>query len=189
MVLQLTPPLSRPTSTATAEAGTFLSPDDPFPSALAELDLVELQVLHSRVCRRLEHEYLTAPDGPHPVTQDRCQELVAELDVRESYLVPPVPVTASVPERGPGLPAEPEPTPRPQSTTGTAGAVIHDLTQISPGERIEVWRQGHVQYRGTVEEVCPALGVTWLLEAGDGYRRMIHVQDAELRRHVSSESR
>jgi hypothetical protein len=41
---------------------------------------VELQVLHSRVFLQLEDEHLDAPAGPHPVTLDRHQELMAALD-------------------------------------------------------------------------------------------------------------
>jgi hypothetical protein len=82
----LAPSLPRPpASSVPSVPDTFLTPADPFPPVLAELDLTELQVLHSRVCRQLEKEYLTAPDGSHPVTQDRCQELVAELDTRQGY--------------------------------------------------------------------------------------------------------
>ncbi|MEX5237889.1 hypothetical protein [Kocuria arenosa] len=81
---QLAPSLPRPPASSVPD--TFLAPADPFPSVLAELDLTELQVLHSRVCRQLEKEYLAAPDGSHPVTQDRCQELAAELDTRQGFL-------------------------------------------------------------------------------------------------------
>lgn len=190
---------------------TFLSPADPFPSALAELDLTELQVLHSRVCRRLEQEYLTDPDGPHPVTQDRCQELVAELDTRQQFLAPPVRLTEvpSGSEPAPGEEPAPEemtersggPSPAPESApsivlvpgseppareaVGT-GEVLHDLGELRPGDRIEVWHRGLLHCRGTVEEVCPALGVAWLREAGDGYRRMVHAHDSELRRIPST---
>ena len=80
---QLAPSLPRPPASSVPD--TFLTPADPFPSVLAELDLTELQVLHSRVCRQLEKEYLAAPDGSHPVTLDRCQELVAELDTRQGF--------------------------------------------------------------------------------------------------------
>lgn len=66
---QLAPSLPRPPASAVPD--TFLAPADPFPSVLAELDLTELQVLHSRACRQLEKEYLAAPDGSHPGTVAR----------------------------------------------------------------------------------------------------------------------
>lgn len=66
----------------TRDCGTCLSPDCDFPAELSALPLVELQVLHSRVVCQLEHEYLVNTDGPHPVTQDRHEELVAELEAR-----------------------------------------------------------------------------------------------------------
>ncbi|WP_344119664.1 hypothetical protein [Kocuria aegyptia] len=218
MKSQLAPSPSRAPASALSAPGTFLAPADPFPSALAELDLNELQVLHSRICRQLEHEYLTAPDGPHPVTQDRCQELVAEFDVRQAFLAPPLPHAENAPGRapasrrkedrgadplarteagpgrapaprtgttpGPGPAPAPVP-PTPRSAGGTTGAVIHDLAQVRPGDPIEVWQRGVLRCRGTIEEVSPALGVAWLLEAGDGYRRMFHAHDGELRRHLS----
>ena len=65
---------------------TYLAPADSFPSALAEL--VELLVLHSRITRQLDHEYRTDPAGAHPVTLDRAQELVLELDTRQAFLAP-----------------------------------------------------------------------------------------------------
>lgn len=61
---------------------TVLEPEQEFPSSLAELELSALQVLHSRICRQLESEHLD-PAGPQPVTLDRQQELVTELDIRE----------------------------------------------------------------------------------------------------------
>jgi hypothetical protein len=64
------------------DCDTCLGPDGDFPPELSALSLVDLQVLHSRVVCQLEHEYLVNPDGPHPVTQDRHEELVAELEAR-----------------------------------------------------------------------------------------------------------
>ena len=62
-------------------AKTALSPDEDFPADLAGLSLVEMQVLHSRICHQLDHEYLINPDGSHPVTLDRHRDLVAHLEV------------------------------------------------------------------------------------------------------------
>lgn len=64
------------------EAATRLAPDDPFPDALVEQSLEQLQILHSRLCRQLELEYLAAPDGGHPITFDRLHELRIEFDAR-----------------------------------------------------------------------------------------------------------
>ena len=60
---------------------TSLTPEEPFPEELLGLSLVQLQVLHSRVSRRLEQEYLSL-EGPHPLTVDRLQCLGVELDSR-----------------------------------------------------------------------------------------------------------
>ncbi|MGX5358135.1 hypothetical protein [Kocuria sp. KH4] len=59
---------------------TRLGPGETFPADLGSLTLAELQVLHSRVFLQLEDEHLDAPAGPHPVTLDRHQELMAALD-------------------------------------------------------------------------------------------------------------
>ncbi|WP_460669371.1 hypothetical protein [Kocuria himachalensis] len=45
--------------------------------------MTELQVLHSRMCRQLDREYLTEPQGPHPCTTDRLQDILGELDARD----------------------------------------------------------------------------------------------------------
>lgn len=71
-----------PPGAGTAERPTCLAPAGEFPAELADLPLVELQVLHSRVTCQLELEYVQHPDGPHPVTRDRYAELTAELGAR-----------------------------------------------------------------------------------------------------------
>lgn len=181
------PSLRRRPVAAPAAPSTLLAPDDPFPLVLAELELAELQVLHSRVSRQLEQEYLTDPGGPHPVTQDRCRELVDELDTRQGFFAP-------AEEVSPGLLTAPDDAPAParqssadarQEAADEVGARIRDLSEVHPGDVVELWRDGFRHCLGTVEEVCPALGVVWVHEAGDGYRRMIHAQDAELRRHAA----
>lgn len=68
-------------------SSSYLAPADPFPSALAELELVEPHVLRPRITRQLEREYID-PAGPHPVTRDRAQELADELGTREDFLAP-----------------------------------------------------------------------------------------------------
>ncbi|MEX5258419.1 hypothetical protein [Kocuria arenosa] len=64
--------------------GSRLGPEEDFPQDLTALGMAELQVLHSRITRQLDHDYLTDPAGPHPVTMDRGLELAAELDARDT---------------------------------------------------------------------------------------------------------
>ncbi|MFI7481864.1 hypothetical protein ACH9EU_05535 [Kocuria sp. M1R5S2] len=71
-----------PGHTVNGRCNTRLAPDREFPAELAALTLVELQVLHSRIVCQLEHEHLELPDGPHPVTRDRHEEIVVELGAR-----------------------------------------------------------------------------------------------------------
>ncbi len=61
-----------------------LGPEEGFPDELGGLSLAELQVLHSRICRQLDREYLTAPHGPHPCTTDRLHDVLGELDARDN---------------------------------------------------------------------------------------------------------
>lgn len=68
---------------------TYLGPAAAFPAELTELPLMELHLLHSRICRQLDREHLTDPAGPHPITLERHRELVVELDAREVLLNSP----------------------------------------------------------------------------------------------------
>lgn len=79
-------PQSAPTDSRRLDpASTFLAPADQFPSELADLDLMTVMALHGRVCRQLEREYLTNPEGADPATLDRVEELTEELDERQKY--------------------------------------------------------------------------------------------------------
>lgn len=84
-----TPAPTAPVRQASTPGGdTFLLPDQTFPTRLAELELTQVQMLHSRINRQLETEYHTI-EGPHPVTLDRCEELREELDTRQHVLDTP----------------------------------------------------------------------------------------------------
>ncbi|MCM3689381.1 hypothetical protein [Kocuria rosea] len=54
---------------------------------------------------------------------------------------------------------------------------------MQPGEPVQVWYRGQLQCVATVEEVAPSLDVVWVREARGGYRRLIHIQDTDLRHH------
>jgi hypothetical protein len=197
-------PLPAPVPLGREISSTYLAPADPFPSAPAELELVELHVLHSRITRQLESEYID-PAGPHPVTLDRAQELAAELDTRQDFLAPrstaatdqkaastrpapaaghhsdssehPAPATTRQDEK-----ASSTMYPAGEEQRSEAGIRIHDLAQLRPGEPVQLWYRGQLQCVGWVEEASPALGVVWIREGLDAYRRMIHPQDGtELR--------
>jgi hypothetical protein len=61
-----------------------LAPTDAFPDDLALLNDTEIQVLHSRLQRQLDHEYAHAFEA-HPETEFRLAEVLEELDHRDSY--------------------------------------------------------------------------------------------------------
>jgi hypothetical protein len=214
-------PSLTPVPSAVEVSSTYLAPADLFPTALAEQELAELQMLHSRITRQLDHEYLD-PAGPHPVTLDRAQELAEELDTRQDFLT--AAASASPADRRAGAPpagrspgtagmkaVSSGPVPAAESHAATnatrpspsasphqqkehpgnaspvgedspeAAARIHDLGQLRPGDRVQVWHRGLLQCVGTVEEAAPALGVVWIREGLDAYRRMIHAPENELR--------
>lgn len=64
--------------------GSRLGPYEDFPENLTGLGMADLQVLHSRITRQLDHDYLTDPAGPDPATADRQQELLTELNARDA---------------------------------------------------------------------------------------------------------
>ncbi|MEX5262357.1 hypothetical protein [Kocuria sp. CPCC 205263] len=64
--------------------GSRLGPTEDFPEDLTGLGMADLQVLHSRITRQLDHDYLTDPAGPHCSTMDRRYEVAAELDARDT---------------------------------------------------------------------------------------------------------
>lgn len=180
---------------------TYLAPADPFPTELAELELDELQVLHSRACRRLEDEYRTSAAGPHPITLDRVQELVVELDTRQEFLAPPEPsLLAGVPVARDRF--EPLGTGTPGrdyehfdelfrfwgQTIHHAGVLVQSPDRLQPGDGIDVWDDEGLQCTGCVDESAPALGVVWIRDE-DGYRRMFQVRDVELRYRLRHERR
>ena len=77
-----TGPVPVPDPVPATTGGTGLEATEDFPTDVTGLSLTELHVLHSKLCRQLDHETLTDPAGPNPLTQDRHQEVVAELDTR-----------------------------------------------------------------------------------------------------------
>lgn len=82
----LTPcaPGSFPEPGVESRSRSCMDPAEAFPDALHTLSMSELQVLHSRICRQLDHEFLSVFEGPHPSTADRLHELLAELDARDA---------------------------------------------------------------------------------------------------------
>jgi hypothetical protein len=61
-----------------------LAPTDAFPDDLAVLNDADIQILHSRLQRQVDHEY-THAFQTHPETEFRLAEVLEELDHRERY--------------------------------------------------------------------------------------------------------
>ena len=62
-----------------------LTPADPFPEDLTELEFPEVEVLNSKVLRELTHEYIHHGE-PSLETEFRQEELAEELDRRDAEL-------------------------------------------------------------------------------------------------------
>ncbi|RJT78083.1 hypothetical protein D6T63_14165 [Arthrobacter cheniae] len=60
-----------------------LTPAEQFPADLLVLDDTEIQVLHSRIQRQLDHEYACALEAD-PETEFRHAELIEEFDRRDA---------------------------------------------------------------------------------------------------------
>lgn len=61
-----------------------LAPTDAFPDDLAVLDDTDVHILHSRLQRQLDYEYIYAFEA-HPETEFRLAEVLEELDHRDNF--------------------------------------------------------------------------------------------------------
>jgi hypothetical protein len=59
-----------------------LTPSEPFPGDLSQLDLPDIEVLNSKIQRELSHEYVHGGE-PDPETEFRREEVLGELDRRD----------------------------------------------------------------------------------------------------------
>lgn len=58
-----------------------------------------------------------------------------------------------------------------------AGATaIRSCSELSPGDRVEAWREGKLLHRGRVLAVVPELGLFWLKDARTGTRQLLDLE-------------
>jgi hypothetical protein len=50
---------------------------------------------------------------------------------------------------------------------------VLNCSELSPGDRIEAWREGRVLHRGCVLAVIPQLDLFWILDARTGTRQLL----------------
>ncbi|ALU41390.1 hypothetical protein AS188_16000 (plasmid) [Kocuria flava] len=77
------------------------------------------------------------------------------------------------------------------ATSPEARAAPHEITSApdagtetvwSPGDPVVVHRDGQLLYEGVLDVFAGDLGVAWVREAGDGWRRMVALSEVELHR-------
>lgn len=55
-------------------------------------------------------------------------------------------------------------------------AAVRSCSELSPGDRIEAWRDGKLLHRGRVLAVVPELGLFWLQDAITGTRQLLDLE-------------
>jgi hypothetical protein len=52
-------------------------------------------------------------------------------------------------------------------------ASIRSCSELSPGDRVEAWRDGRLLHRGRVLAVVPELNLFWILDVRTGTRQLL----------------
>ena len=55
-------------------------------------------------------------------------------------------------------------------------AAVRSCSELSPGDRVEAWRDGKLLHRGRVLAVVPELDLFWLLDARTGTRQLLDLE-------------
>ena len=55
-------------------------------------------------------------------------------------------------------------------------AAVRSCSELSPGDRVEAWRDGRLLHRGRVLAVVPELDLFWLLDARTGTRQLLDLE-------------
>lgn len=66
------------------------------------------------------------------------------------------------------------------NTSLTTPIRVFDVSQVDPGDQIEVRGRGKTRHRGPAEESVPALNVFWIFEQETGLRKLIEVDEYEI---------
>lgn len=64
-----------------------------------------------------------------------------------------------------------------------------DPVRWQKGDHIEAWEQQALRYTGTVEVSAPELGVVWIIESGIGFRKMLCLDQYQLRSRTTEDHR
>lgn len=62
--------------------------------------------------------------------------------------------------------------------------IIHSCSELSPGEEIEAWRSGRLIHRGRVSYTLPSMSMAWIIDARNGTRSLLDLEDLEVVRHT-----
>lgn len=62
------------------------------------------------------------------------------------------------------------------------GTAIRTCSELSPGDRIEAWREDRVIHRGRVLAVIPEMGLFWILDSRTGTRQLLDLRQLRVLR-------
>jgi hypothetical protein len=64
--------------------------------------------------------------------------------------------------------------------------LVHSCSELSPGDEIEAWRAGRLIHRGRVSYTLPSMGMVWIIDARNGTRSLLDLEDLEVARLTHS---
>lgn len=64
--------------------------------------------------------------------------------------------------------------------------IIHSSSELSPGDEIEAWQSGRLIHRGRVSYTLPSMGMVWIIDARNGTRNLVDLEDLEVVRPAHS---
>lgn len=67
---------------------------------------------------------------------------------------------------------------------GNSEQVVSDCADLTPGERVSVWRDGRLCHAGTVTDLLPDMGLFWIREEPLFERRLLDLSEVRVTRTV-----
>jgi hypothetical protein len=73
--------------------------------------------------------------------------------------------------------------------TEEATEIVRHLGDLATGDIVEAWHDGRRYHRGKVMETIPSMGMFWILDAGNGTRKLVDFEALLIRRISEQEDR